>query len=98
MLRVITDYRVERFISDLRNADRAKCLEYIELFEKYGFSMGPKFLKKVKGPVWELRPGRVRLFLFVKSKNQVIIHAILKSSQKIRRKDLQVIESRMKEY
>lgn len=98
MLKVITDYRVEKFIRSLKDSDRAKCLEYIELFERYGFTMGPKFLKKVRGPVWELRPGRVRLFLFVKSKNQVVIHAILKSSQRIKKQDWKVIESRMREY
>lgn len=98
MIKVVTDHRVEKFVNSLNDRDRAKCFEYIELFEKHGFSMGSQYLKKVRGSVWELRPGRVRLFLFVKSEKQVIIHAVIKSSQKIRQQDWQVIQARTKEY
>ena len=98
MLKVITDYRVKKFLDKLSKKDKAKCFEYIELFEKYGFMMGPKCLKKVRGPVWELRPGKVRLFLFVKGESQVIIHSVIKSSQQIKINDWHIIETRIKEY
>lgn len=97
-MKVVIDHRVEKFLSSINVKDSAKALEYIELFEKYGFTLGQPYLKKVAGPIWELRPEKVRLFIFVKSIEQVIIHASLKKSQKIRHEDLQVIKQRVKEY
>jgi len=97
-MRVIIDRRVGKFLDSISLKDSSKALEYIELFEKYGFSLGQSYLKKVEVSVWELRPGKIRLFIFVKSVEQVIVHAGFKKSQKIRREDLQVIRQRIKEY
>ena len=97
-MKVIIDHRVVKFLEKINPKDSTKAFEYIELFERFGFELDSRYLKKVKGPVWELRPGKVRLFLFVKSEEQVVIHAVLKKSRKIRREDLSVIEQRIKEY
>lgn len=97
-MKVEIDHRVIKFLKKLNPKDRAKTFEYIELFEEYGFDLDPNYLKKVHGSIWELRPKNVRLYLFIKSVNQIIIHAIIKKSQKITKKDIAVIISRMKEY
>lgn len=97
-MKVIIDRRVGKFLDSINEKDSSKAFEYIELFERYGFNIGQQYLKKVEGPIWELRPGRVRLFLFIKSREQVVIYASYKKSQKIRHEDLQIIRQRIKEY
>ena len=97
-MNVFIDYRVAKFIKRLNSKDSSRVLSYIELFEKHGFSLGSNHLKKVNSSTWELRPGKIRLFIFIKSKNQVIIHAIHKKSQKITKKDMKTIISRQQEY
>lgn len=92
------DIRVLDFLKEIPHKDSSKALRYIELFEKYQFTLDTRYLKKVSGPVWELRPGRVRLYLLVKSPRQIIIYAIIKKSQKIKKEDLKTIQSRLNEY
>lgn len=97
-MKVEIDIRVVKFLKLINKKDSAKAFSYIELFETYGFSLDTRYLKKVGGPVWELRPGRIRLYIFVKSIKQIIIYAIIKKSQKIKKEDLKNIEKRIKEY
>lgn len=97
-MKVLIDNRVYKFLDKINKKEAAKALQYIELFEEYGFSLDERYLKKVKGPIWELRPARVRLYIYVKSKDQIVIHAIIKKSQKIRQEDLRLILQRSKEY
>lgn len=92
------DKRVLKFLKQIPIKDSVKALSYIELFEKYQFNLDTRYLKKVSGPVWELRPGRIRLYLLVKSPRQIIIYAIIKKSQKITKADLKTIQSRLSEY
>lgn len=97
-MNVLIDQRVAKFIKKLNRKEAAKATEYIELFKEFGFALDQRYLKKVNQAIWELRPGSIRLYLFVKSENQVIIHAIRKKSQKITKKDIEVIRQRMKDY
>ncbi|HLE50201.1 MAG TPA: type II toxin-antitoxin system RelE/ParE family toxin [Patescibacteria group bacterium] len=97
-MKVEIDIRVVKFLKVISEKDSAKAFSYIELFETYGFRLDTRYLKKVSGPVWELRPGKVRLYLFVKTKKQIIIYAIIKKSQKIKKEDLKIIEKRIREY
>jgi phage-related protein len=92
------DIRVLKFLKQLPDKDSVKAISYIELFEKYQFSLDTRYLKKVSGPIWELRPGRIRLYLLIKSPKQIVIYAIIKKSQKITKADLKTIQSRLKEY
>ncbi|OGG24348.1 hypothetical protein A3A79_04150 [Candidatus Gottesmanbacteria bacterium RIFCSPLOWO2_01_FULL_43_11b] len=97
-MNVTVDHRVKRFLDKLNKKERAKAFGYIEFFEDYGFTLDQRYLKKVKNHIWELRPGRIRLFVFVRSTSQIVIHAFIKKSQKIKKEDLVVIEQRGKEY
>lgn len=92
------DLRVSDFLKHIPAKDSLKAFRYIELFEKYQFKLDSRYLKKVSGPVWELRPGRVRLYLLIKSPRQVVIYAIIKKSQKIKKEDMKTIQSRLSEY
>lgn len=97
-MKLIFDPRAKKFLKGLSDKDIAKVLEYIDLFEDYGYRLDQRYLKKVKGPIWELRPRRIRLFIFKGIKKLVIIHANYKKSQKISRKDLKIIDARVKQY
>ncbi len=97
-MKIEIDKRVLKFLRQIPIKDSTKALNYIELFEKYQFNLDTRYLKKVSGPVWELRPGRIRLYLLIKSPRQIVIYAIIKKSQKIKKEDLKTIQSRLSEY
>ena len=94
-MKVEIDIRVVKFLKVISEKDSAKAFSYIELFETYGFRLDTRYLKKVSGPVWELRPGKVRLYLFVKTKKQIIIYAIIKKSQKTPQNELDTARHRL---
>ena len=97
-IEVETDLRVAREINKLSHVDQSKIREYIELFKEYGFGLGSKYLKKVNKQVWELRPGKWRLFILKISPRQIIIHIMFKKSQKITKKTMKVLNQRTNEY
>ena len=68
------------------------------MFEEYGFGLDQRYLKKIKASVWELRPGRVRLFIYKGTGKLVVVHAVHKKTQKIPKKELKTIDSRIKQY
>jgi phage-related protein len=97
-MEVIYDPRVDKFIKKLIDRESAKVTEYVDLFEKNGFSLDQNYLKKVKGSIWELRPGRIRLFLYMKNQQPIAVHIIHKKTQKLPLKEMKVIEERIKQY
>ena len=92
------DPRAEKSIKKFSDKDVAKVLEYIDLFEEFGFSLDQRYLKKIRDSVWELRPKRIRLFIYKGAKSNVLVHVAYKKSQKTSNKDLKIIESRIKQY
>lgn len=97
-MELIIDDRVKKFILGLEPQDRAKAARYIELFEEFGFHLPPKYLRKVASDVWELRPGRIRIFIYNRKDKIIAVHGAAKSAQKIRRKDLDTVRSRIKQW
>lgn len=97
-MRVIVDERVKKFLEKLDKQSYSKAYGYIRLFEKYAYDLPTNYLKKVKQDIWELRPGKLRLFLYVKSDLAVTVHATIKKSQKIRQQDIEIITQRVKDY
>lgn len=97
-MKLIFDPRAKKFIKSLSDKDIAKVLEYVDLFEEYGYSLDQRYLRKIKGSVWELRPGRVRLFIYKGTKKQIIVHAIYKKTQRLAKKEFKTIDSRIRQY
>lgn len=97
-MNIETDPRVAKEINKLNLTDRAKIREYIDLFREYGFTLGPKYLKKVDKSIWELRPDRWRLFILVVSPKHIIIHLMYKQSQQMTKKTKKILNQRAKEY
>ena len=69
-------------INSLSKQDGARLRKTRLLFETYGFQIGPKYIKKIIGNIWELRAGNIRLFVFAKGNNIYGVHMITKKSQK----------------
>ncbi|EKD57166.1 MAG: hypothetical protein ACD_57C00391G0014 [uncultured bacterium] len=88
---------VLEFLARLNEKERARISRTREFFEKYGFGIGPKYIKKVKSNLWELRAGNVRLFLGVIGGKVVGVHIVRKKSQKLPLKDVRLAEKRSKE-
>lgn len=95
--KVITHAKAREFIDSLNRLKRARVDRIYYLFEEYGRFLPNKYLKKLSGDVWELRPGDVRLFLCIKGDAGIIVHGILKKSQKTPKRDLDLATKRIKE-
>jgi hypothetical protein len=49
------------FLEGLDKKDKIRLDRAKELFEKYGFQIGPKYIKKIRENLWELRAGRIKI-------------------------------------
>ena len=81
---------VVKFIEALSNQDKARLERTRVLFEEYGFVIGPKYIKKIRFDLWELRSGKVRLFLFIKNDKAYGVNIFYKKSQKIPKKEIKL--------
>lgn len=96
------DSPIEAFLDALPRKARAKCVAYMDMLEEFGYGLPRSFNSKVRGNLWELRPeygGTEHRFLyFALLRNRfVILHAITKKTQKLKRSDIELAESRMKD-
>ena len=95
------DKPVEDFIDRLPEKDQDKVADYMDLLVERGMQLSQPYLKRMSGSdgVWELRPGKYRIFLsFLQQRKIVLIHMIVKKTQKTPQKDLKVTERRLREY
>ncbi len=88
---------VVQFLERASEKDRARVTRVREYFQNYGFIIGPKYIKKIKSDLWELRAGKVRIFICFKQGKAIGVHAIYKKSQKLPLKDLSLVIKRCKE-
>lgn len=88
---------VIKFLEKAHEFEKARVTRIREFFEKYGFSIGPKYVKKIKKNFWELRAGKIRIFMFIVGEKAIGVHAVYKKSQKLQLKDIKLAEKRSKE-
>lgn len=89
---------VAESIRAIKSLDQARIGRTKEFFEKYGFQIGPKYIKKItKSGIWELRAGKIRLFLYIRGKKAIGVHVIYKKSKKLPLKDIKLAERRVRE-
>jgi len=98
---------VLEFILGLDPKQQAKIYREIDLLEKFGNKLHYPHVDTIKGDkykgLWELRiefsSNIFRIFYFLpRSNNAILLHGIVKKSQKTPRKELDVALSRMKDY
>jgi phage-related protein len=78
--------------------EQAKIRNVLRLLQEFGSNLSMPHTKKIKGKLWELRPGGVRLFYFAYIGQQfVILHGYRKQSQKAPDHEIEIAMRRMKE-
>lgn len=95
------DSPIEDFLSALPRKAKAKCIAYMDLLEEFGANLPRAIIAKIRGDLWELRPewaGTEYRFLYFTLVGQriVILHAITKKSQKLKARDIDLAETRIK--
>ena len=93
-MKVVYSDEVESFIKKLSGNDSGRLARTKEFFENYGFQIGPKYIKKIRDNLWELRTGKIRLFLCSKGNMAFGVHILYKKSQKLPKKDIKLAVTR----
>ena len=96
-MKVFYNQEVSKFVRALNKNDWAVLWRTRKLFEYYGFQIGPKYIKKIGKNLWELRAGKIRLYLSIKDGTAYGVHIIYKKSQKLPQKDLKLAIKRSKQ-
>lgn len=96
-MKVYYSPEVVQFLEKSTEKERARVTRSRQYFEKCGFFIGKKYIRKVKPNLWELRAGKIRVFLCIKGSKAVGVHAIYKKSQKLPLKDINLAVKRCKE-
>jgi len=95
------------FILGLEPKQQAKIYREINLLERFGNELHYPHVDTIKGDkykgLWELRiefsSNIFRIFYFLpRNKNAILLHGIVKKSQKTPRKELDVALSRMEDH
>lgn len=72
---------------------------HIELLEKNGTNLGENFVKHIDEDIWELRPGRNRVFFFYYNGNGfVLLHHFMKKTQKTPSREINKAKSERDDY
>lgn len=72
---------VNEEIKSLPFKESVRIIRVIELFEKYGFNLTAKHLKKLATGLWELRAGRWRILFGVTEEKGILVNLFLKKTQ-----------------
>ena len=72
-------------------------MEIVRL-QEFGTDFNMPHAKQIKGKLWELRPGGIRLFYFAYIEEVfVILHGYRKQSRKAPNREIEVAKKRMQE-
>jgi len=86
------------FVEALPLMEQAKIRYAMRLLQEFGTNLSMPHAKQIKGKLWELRPGGIRLFYFAYIGQQfVILHGYRKQSQKAPDREIEVAMRRMQE-
>ena len=91
----------KEFVDGLPARERAKVYNYLRLLREFGINLRMPYAEPLSGhsPLWELRPGAIRLIYFAHTGRMfVILHAFRKKSRKIPSQEIVVAERRMFEF
>jgi len=87
------------FMNTLSARERAKVNNVHRLLEEFGMDLGMPHARRIKGRLWELRPGDNRLFYFLQVERKfIILHGYRKRSMKAPEKEIATALRRMQEF
>ena len=83
---------------------QAKILQYLDLLEQFGLTLGQPYIKKLAGSnIWELRIHhssnyyRILYFAFT-GRKFILVHSFLKKAKKIPKSEIMIAEDRIIDY
>ncbi len=89
---------VTEYIDKLTKEEQAKIRNELRLLAEFGPELVMPHARRIKGKLWELRPGNMRFFYFMYIEQRfVILHGYRKQSQKAPRQEVDIAMKRMKE-
>jgi len=92
---------IEEFILNATKPQKSKIIRLVDYLEKFGISGQNPTLKKLSGfPIWELRSlGRdnIRIFCAPYNYGIVLLHIIIKKTQKTSQRDITISVKRLNE-
>jgi phage-related protein len=87
------------FINKLPVMDQAKIRNALRLLQEFGPNLSLPHVKQIRGKLWELRPGGIRLFYFAYLDHQfVILHGYRKQSQRAPDREIEIAVRRMQTF
>jgi len=94
---------VVEFLDSLPDSAHAKVIRYVELLTMYGVLLKEPYTKQVRGKIREIRvrdkKGAVRILYFGWTHARfVLLHGILKKSNKTPSRAIDIAEKRMKDF
>lgn len=90
--------KVKDYMYSLEENSLTKSLKYIDLLKMFGNQLRMPYSKKIGHNLYELRirgQQEVRLFYCFHQNQAVIVHALIKKSQKTPKKEIEVALSRI---
>ena len=86
------------FINSLPKWEQAKVYNSFRLLAEFGTLLGMPHARHIRGKLWELRPGGVRLFYFTYENNQfVILHGFRKQTNQTPKPEIDIALRRLRE-
>ena len=95
---IFFDEGIEALLTKLEKPTIAKILRTIDLLERFGNQLGMPHSKNIGRKLFELRiRGRqeIRLIYTFHNNKAMILHGFIKKSQKITRKELELIQQKL---
>ncbi len=92
------DDGIERLIASLEEKTIARVLRTLDLLERFGNRLGPPHSKKIEKNLFELRiRGRqeMRIFYTFHRGEVMLLHAFMKKSQRIPRKEIETVRHKL---
>ncbi len=92
---------VLEFMNGLQDQERAKAYYCLRLLREFGTQLGMPHARPLTGhkPLWELRPGAIRLLYFADAGRRfIILYAFRKRGQKTPSRHIATAEKRMAEF
>lgn len=93
---------LQEFFDSLSVGQRAKLLRAVNMLREAGLRVGPPWLKKIAGGLWELRVeaenAQLRVLFWHGRSDFVLLHGLKKKRQKLTPKDLQTARKRLQDY
>jgi len=93
---------LEKLAKDNKRNDLNQILETVKNLSEYGPDLKkhfPKLVKHIEADLYELRPGRNRIFYFYfKQNGYVLLHAYYKKTREAPDRELNLARKRLKEY